>query len=522
MGLREIADIYHELAGAVQNGRAVLGPRLALHRIEKAVGELGRRVESLRKQQEEAGRELEGLKRRNAELESIINHDVQTGLPNRRVFNHEFEALLGELKGSQRVRHVGLLFLGLDASFDRLKQTLGYTVSDTLLYISAQRIQKTLANLPFRLYQSDRRDEFIILLENTIGVVECEAVAEELHAAIFAPHYSRGNVIRFGCHIGIAIFPEHGSNKEELLRNADTAMGEARYRRRPHAVFEERMGTAVHENVEIEGDLRRAIERGGGEFELHYQPLVDVGGRIHGAEALIRWRHPKRGLIPPSGFIGVAEETGLIIPVGHWVLYRACEQLRKWHEAGYPELYVSVNLSVRQLEMPNIVSLVAGVLETRKVAPRYLKVELTESSVMVDPEDALAKLEALRKREIGVSIDDFGTGYSSLSYLRRFPVDTLKIDGSFVQDLHVADKARIVDTIIGMATSMRLEALAEGVETSAQKDYLAANGCTKMQGYYFSPPVPAETLTRYLAEGGVLPRNGRPASAVASAASPSA
>jgi diguanylate cyclase (GGDEF)-like protein len=508
MGLRDIADIYSELAGAGRNVRGELGPRVALRRIERAVGALGRRVESLRKGQESVDRELEALKRRNVELESIINHDLQTGLPNRRVFNHDLEELLGNLRSPNRTHHVGLLFLGLDASFDRLKQTLGYTVSDTLLFITAQRIQKTVANLPFKLYQSDRRDEFIVMLENTIGVVECEAIAEELQAAVFAPHYSRGNVIRFGCHIGIAIFPEHGSNKEELLRSADTAMGDARSRRKPHAVFEERMGAAVHENVAIEGDLRRAIERGGGEFELHYQPLVDMEGRIQGVEALIRWRHPKRGLIPPSGFIGLAEETGLIIPVGHWVLYRACEQLRKWHDAGYRDLYVSVNLSVRQLEMPNIVSLVTSVLETRKVEPRFLKVELTESSVMVDPEDALAKLEALRKRDIGVSIDDFGTGYSSLSYLRRFPVDTLKIDQSFVQDLATADKARIVDTIIGMATSMKLEALAEGVETVEQRDYLAANGCSKMQGYYFSRPVPADRVTEFLVQGGMLPVAG--------------
>jgi diguanylate cyclase (GGDEF)-like protein len=510
MGLRDIAEIYRELAGATPDDPATLRPRLGLHRIERAVGMLSTRLEALRQGHESVSREAESLRRRNAELESIINHDVQTGLPNRRVFNHHLEELLNELKASRHLHHVGLLFLGLDSSFDKIKQTLGYTISDTLLFITAQRIQKTVANLPFRLYQSDRRDEFIIVLENTIGVLECETLAEELQAAVFAPHYSRGNVIRFGCHIGISIFPEHGQNKEELLRNADTAMGDARSRRRPYAVYEERMGLAVHNNLEVEGDLRRAIERGGQQFEVYYQPLVDVGGRIQGVEALIRWRHPKRGMVPPSAFIALAEETGLIIPIGHWVLYRACEQLQAWHDLGYRDLYVSVNLSARQLELPNIVDIISQVLETRRLAPRYLKIELTESSVMTDPEDALLKIESLRKREIGVSIDDFGTGYSSLTYLRRFPVDTLKIDQSFVRDLHTADKGKIVNTIIGMATSMNLEALAEGVETLEQRNYLVANGCTKMQGYYFSRPVPAEAMSAFLEDGGPLPQPGVP------------
>ena len=505
MGLRDIAEIYRELAGATPDDPATLRPRLGLHRIERAVGMLATRLDGLRLGHEAVSREAENLRRRNAELESIINHDIQTGLPNRRVFNRHLEDLLNDLKGSRRLHHVGLLFLGLDSSFDKIKQTLGYTISDTLLFITAQRIQKTVANLPFGLYQSDRRDEFIILLENTIGVVECETLAEELQASVFAPHYSRGNVIRFGCHIGISIFPEHGQNKEELLRNADTAMGNARNRRRPFAVYEERMGAAVHDNLEIEGDLRRAIERGGQQFEVYYQPLVDVGGKIQGTEALIRWRHPKRGMVSPLSFIPLAEETGLIIPVGHWVLYRACEQLKVWHDQGHRELYMSVNLSARQLELPNIVDIIVQVLETRRLEPRFLKIELTESAVMTDPEDALLKIGELRKREIGVSIDDFGTGYSSLTYLRRFPVDTLKIDQSFVRDLNAADKGKIVNTIIGMATSMNLEALAEGVETVQQRDYLVANGCRRMQGYYFSPPVPAGKLTGFLTGGGVLP-----------------
>jgi diguanylate cyclase (GGDEF)-like protein len=466
---------------------------------------LAMRVEALGIGYQAATREAAALRRRNHELGSLLNKDLQTGLPNRRVFNHDLETMLDVLHGSRRIHHVGVLFLGLDASFDKIKQILGYAISDTLLFITAQRIQKTMANLPFRLYQSDRRDEYIVLLENTIGLVECETIAEELQAAVFAPHYSRGNVIRFGCHIGISIFPEHGENKEELLRNADTAMGDARARRRPFAVYEERMGVAAHDNLQTEGDLRRAIERGGHQFELHYQPLVDVSGRIQGSEALIRWRHPKRGMVPPSAFIHLAEETGLIIPIGHWVLYRACEQLRAWHDAGHTDLYVSVNLSARQLEMPNIVETIVQVLRTRRLEPHYLKIELTESSVMSDPEDALQKIDALRKREIGVSIDDFGTGYSSLNYLRRFPVDTLKIDQSFVRDLDGADKGHIVNTIIGMATSMKLEALAEGVETLAQRDYLVANGCTKMQGYYFSRPVPPETMSGFLDTSRILP-----------------
>ena len=505
MGLRSVAEIYRELDRSGGNGQPLLRPQLALHRMERAVGLLSSRVDALRRGYESLARETESLRRQNADFERIVNHDIQTGLPSRRVFNRELEEILSTLKGGGRAHHVGLLFLGLDTSFERIKQTLGYTIGDTLLFITAQRIQKALSNLPYRLYQSDRRDEFIILLENTVGVLECESVAEELQAAVFTPHHFKGNIIRFGCHIGISVYPEHGQNKEELLRNADTAMGEARLRRRRYLVYEHRLGQAVQENLEIEGDLRRTIERGGGQFELHYQPLVDMDGWVKGSEALIRWRHPRRGLVPPDSFIGLAEETGLILPIGHWVLYRACEQLKSWHDKGHTDQYVSVNLSARQLEMPNIVDIISQVLETRKIAPRHLKIELTESSVMSDPEEALKKIDELRRREVGVSIDDFGTGYSSLTYLKRFPVDTLKIDKSFVRDLHADDKGKIVNTIIGMATSMNLEALAEGVETAEQRDYLVANGCRKMQGYYFSPPVSADRIEQYLDRGGRLP-----------------
>ena len=506
MGLRDIAEIYRELADAGTDRHPYLRPWLALHRIDRSVDLLGRRVEGLRDGYVGARRELDTLRQRNHELEDIINHDVQTGLPNRRVFNRDLEELIESLDTSKKVRHVGLLFLGLDSSYNRIRQTLGYTIGDTLLFMAAQRIQKTVANLPSHLYQSDRRDEFIILLENTIGVTECETLADELQAAIFAPHHFRGNVIRFGCHIGISIFPEHGQNKEELLRNADTAMGEARSRRRAWAVYDPRMGKAVLENMQIEAELRRAIERGGSEFELHYQPLVDHDGRVKGSEALIRWRHPVRGLVSPGVFIPLAEETGLILPIGHWVLYRACEQLKAWHDKGHTDQYISVNLSARQLEMPNIVDIILQVLGTRNLDPRHLKIELTESSVMAEPEVALEKIAALRKNEIGVSIDDFGTGYSSLTYLKRFPVDTLKIDQSFVRDLHTGDKGLLVNTIIGMAESMNLESLAEGVETIEQRDYLVSNGCRKMQGYYFSPPVPPHKIEEILSAGGVLPR----------------
>jgi diguanylate cyclase (GGDEF)-like protein len=503
MGLRSIAQVYRELAEAGGNGHANLRPWVSLHRIDRSLGLLSAQVNRLRLGCEDTRREWETLRRRNSELEGLVNHDAQTGLPSRRVFDRDLEELLGT-NGHATSRHVGLLLLGLDAGYGRIRQTLGYTVGDTLLYITAQRIQKAILTLPCRLYQSDRRDDFIIVLDDT-GAAECESLAEELQAAVTVPHHFRGNNIRFGCSIGIAVYPEHGPNKEELLRNADTAMGESRARNRPSAVYESRMGDAALARMEMESELRRAIERGGEEFELHYQPIVDQHGRVLGSEALIRWRHPREGLVSPGAFIPLAEETGLILPIGHWVLYQASEQLKAWHDQGYGDQYISVNLSARQLEMPNVVDTVRQVLMSRGLDPRSLEIELTESSVMADPEAALAKIQALRGLGIGVAIDDFGTGYSSLTYLRRFPVDTLKIDRSFVKDLNTGEKSQLVDMIIGMAANMHLRPLAEGVETAAQRDTLVAGGCYTMQGYYFSRPVPAAAMGDILAAGGMLP-----------------
>jgi EAL domain-containing protein (putative c-di-GMP-specific phosphodiesterase class I) len=317
--------------------------------------------------------------------------------------------------------------------------------------------------------------------------------------AIAGPLTVEGHEFVLGCSIGIAAYPGDGIDPETLIRNADLAMYRAKETGRNNFQFyTAAMNERLLERLRIEGDMRTALERK--EFVLHYQPQIDLcSGRTVGMEALIRWQHPTLGMVPPLRFIGLAEETGLIIPIGDWVLRTACAQAKAWQRAGFPDLCVAVNLSARQFAQNDLVESIASALQESGLAPRYLELELTESLVMSDVDGAIEILRALKDLGVHLSLDDFGTGHSSLSYLKRLPIDTLKIDQSFVRDItHAPDDEAIVASIISLAHNLKRRVIAEGVETKEQLSYLRRHGCTQIQGYYFSKPVSAESFERLL------------------------
>jgi EAL domain-containing protein (putative c-di-GMP-specific phosphodiesterase class I) len=305
--------------------------------------------------------------------------------------------------------------------------------------------------------------------------------------------------------MGISVFPNDGQDAQTLVKNADAAMYRAKEQGRNHYQhYSPAMNVRTLERLALESNLRHALERK--ELLLHYQPRVDLeSGRIIGVEALLRWQYPDLGLVSPSQFVPLAEETGLIIPIGEWVLRTACAQNRLWQSMGFPPMRVAVNLSVRQFEQRNLVETIGRVIKETGLDPNYLELELTEGLIMKNPEITVATLRSLHEMGIQISIDDFGTGYSSLSYLRRFPIHALKIDQSFVRDIITdPDGTVIVTAIILLAHSLKLKVIAEGVETRDQLDFVRSLKCHEMQGYLFSKPVPGEEITRLLTEGKLL------------------
>ena len=340
-------------------------------------------------------------------------------------------------------------------------------------------------------------DEFTVILNDLTESTDVAKVAQKIREEIACPYRIKDHDLYIIVSIGISIYPDDGDDIETLVKNADMAMYAAKEESEGYRFFTEEMNKKALERMMLENNLRNALKHN--QFTLFYQPLVDNGNRIIGMEALLRWQHPELGMISPSQFIPLAEETGVIVPIGKWVLRCACQQARKWHEMGHTKLYVAVNLSARQFREPDLAETIEQTLEASDLPPDCLNLEVTESSIMENPEQAIAKMEILRAKGIHFSIDDFGTGYSSLSYLRRFPVDTLKIDRSFVVDATMnEDDQEIIKTIISMAKNLSLNTVAEGVETQEQLDFLVDQGCQMMQGYYFGRPMPADKFEEML------------------------
>jgi EAL domain-containing protein (putative c-di-GMP-specific phosphodiesterase class I) len=333
-----------------------------------------------------------------------------------------------------------------------------------------------------------------------------ELMATRIVEAVSRPHEPPAKDVVFGCHVGLSLNTGR-LTKEELLGNAYIALAESETGRGRYVIYDETIGNRYREKAEIERSLSTVAQAGFEDFRLVYQPFVDREGRLIGAEALIRWFHPRLGPLSPALFIPIAEETGEIRLLGQWTLYNAARQLRDWIKSSGHDLHMSVNLSPAQFKQQDLIVRIEGILDALGLDGRHLKLELTEGAIMEDPEQAIRTMKMLDERGVRISIDDFGTGYSSLSYLKRFPVHTLKIDQSFVEDVTTnQSNQEIVRAIISMAHSLHIESLAEGVETAEQRDFLAAEGCDSIQGYFYSPPVPARDFEPFLQAGRIDPR----------------
>jgi diguanylate cyclase (GGDEF)-like protein len=413
--------------------------------------------------------------------------DSLTGLPTRRTV----AAIAAQAMSD--ASHTGHEFAVMVLNVDRLKSindSLGHQAGDELLMSVVARLHTVLGanNMLGRL----AGNEFTIIARGMRGPRDAEIVAQQVFDAVCKP-FTIGEIeIHTSITMGVSMYPMDGDSFDLLLRRADTALRCAKQSSRGGFRFYAlEMSQAAEERLALENDLRRALELG--QLELHYQPKVDIGtNRIRSAEALVRWRHPTRGLVSPASFIPLAEETGLIVPIGEWVLREACGQVRRWLDAGMSPVRMAVNLSAKQFRHADLAAVVRSALTEARLQPGYLELELTESAVMDDAEKSAATLQILSTMGVHISIDDFGTGYSSLSYLRRFPLDKLKIDRSFVRDLlSNPDDASIVKAIISLAHNLRLRVVAEGVETSEQLSYLRELGCDQYQGFFCSPAVPA-------------------------------
>lgn len=419
-------------------------------------------------------------------------HDVLTGLANRSLLSDRIAQAIAAAERSGRV--AALLLLDLDC-FKVINDSLGHPVGDALLQAVADRLCSLVrkADTVARL----GGDEFVIVLPELMKGADASLVAGKVLSALTRPFEIEGQALHVGASIGISLYPQDGSDEGTLLKNVDLAMYRAKFEgRNKFHFYTEELNVHSRERLALESDLRGALERG--ELLLHYQPQVDLhSGEIVGVEALMRWQHPVRGLLAPAQFISIAEESGLIIPIGAWVIKTACAQQRAWRLVGMPSFRVAVNISAHQFRRHDLLAVVVEALRETGLEARYLELELTETALMQEPDKTIPVLAELRALGLQLALDDFGMGYSSLNYLRQFPLDNLKIDRSFVSDLaSTAQSATIVKTIISLAHSLDLKVIAEGAETRAQLDLLSAYGCDEVQGFYFSRPVPADELGR--------------------------
>ena len=434
-------------------------------------------------------------------IRRLAYYDTLTGLPNRALFQDRLTQIM-----AQALRH-GLPFALMSLDVDRLKvinDTMGHGMGDRFLQAIAERLRSVLRD-------SDTvarvgGDEFMLLLPGVGRGEDAVGVCEKIYRAFASPLRIEGRDLDAYVSIGIGLYPGDGQDAETLLRNADTAMYRAKKLGNSYQLYTPAMNVKASERLAIESGLNQAMRRN--EFVVHYQPQVDIDtGRVVGVEALVRWRHPEKGLLLPADFIPVAEDTGLIVPIGEWVLRTACTQARAWHEAGLPRLRMAVNLSARQFLQPDLAGMVGRILEETGFEPAWLELEITETVAMENAASGAEVLRALHRMGVRLTIDDFGTGYSSLIYLKDFPIQSLKIDRSFVKDISEdAHDAAIVGGSIAMAHSLKLDVVAEGVETVQQLDFLREHGCEHYQGFLFAGPMPAEELEAFVQTNAARPQ----------------
>lgn len=429
-------------------------------------------------------------------IQHLAHFDVLTGLPNRALLGDRLEQ--AALRALRDRTQVGVLLVDLD-HFKRINDTLGHTVGDQLLREVAKRLQACARQGDTISRQGG--DEFAVVLPDLEANDEAARIAQQILEAVAQPYQIEDHELHVACSVGISLCPRDGRSAENLIKNADSALYRAKDLGRNNYQFYLSGATIIaRERLNLENSLRHALERD--QLELYYQPKWDFHlGAMTGAEALVRWNHPELGLLPPARFIPIAEDSGLVLPVGEWVLRAAVDTVGKLHRNGWPGLRIAVNLSARQFRQSNLTDFVRSVLAETGFDPTCLELELTESILMHHTEDNIAALRAFKTMGVRIAIDDFGTGYSSLGYLQRFPVDVLKIDRSFVTDLPTSDSnAAIVDAIVTLAHGLGLEVVAEGVETLEHVEFLRAHGCDQGQGYYFGRPLPLPEFEKLLAQ----------------------
>jgi diguanylate cyclase (GGDEF)-like protein len=482
-GLKHIRS--HDEIGQLASSFVRLGTKLNL-----TLASLQNSSEAVRLQASALEQEVVERKRAEEAFRYQAYYDALTGLPNRSLFQDRLAKALADAR--RRREKVALLFLDLDR-FKTINDSLGHSFGDLLLQDVAERLkrwareQDTVARVA--------GDEFLIVLTGVRDIPDAAVAAERLMDTMTPEFVVQGHFLSVSCSIGISIFPEHGADGETLIKNADAAMYCAKdYGRNNFRFFTEDMNAQAVERLTLENSLRLALEKN--ELFLVYQPQMDIAtGRITGLEALLRWQHPELGLVPPDKFIRIAENSGLIVPIGEWVLRTACSQARKWQDEGLLAVPVAVNVSAVQFRQEGFRKLIARVLHETGLAPQCLELELKESLLLANADATFSVLQELKAMGLKLAIDDFGTGNSSLSYLKQSPVSKLKIDRSFVRDVAVnPDDAAITAAIIGMAKSLNLNVIAEGVENDAQMSFLRAHNCDEIQGYYFSKPLSTDEV----------------------------
>jgi diguanylate cyclase (GGDEF)-like protein len=440
-------------------------------------------------------------KRSESKLNYLARYDSLTGVPNRQYLRDQLErATARALRAHEQL---ALLFLDLDR-FKTVNDTLGHQLGDDLLQAAVQRLKDNVRadDLIARL----GGDEFAVLLEDVAGPLELEAVAENIVRAFAEPFHLNGRQIGVTASVGITLFPADNADPMSLLNNADIAMYQAKEQGRNTFRF---FTPSMHEQIlryhALETDLRAALEHG--QFTLHYQPQYRLADhRIHAVEALLRWNHPSRGLVGPDEFISVAEDSGYIVPIGQWVLEEACRQLKRWEASGLPVPRVAINVAPVHFHQPDFHSQIRATLDRYRVDPSMIELELTERSLMEDTDAVQDCLSGLKDIGVRLAIDDFGTGYSCLSYLRRFPIDVLKIDRSFVSDLDTStDDQALCGAVLSIAQRLSMDAVAEGIETEQQLAFLTRHGCQFGQGFYFNEPLEPAAVDELLEQRGWRP-----------------
>lgn len=426
-------------------------------------------------------------------VEYMAYHDSLTNLPNRMLFQRHLHTAIDE--AAAQGSRLAILFLDLD-DFKLINNTYGHSAGDQLLTVMASRLKACVS--PSCTVARMGGDEFTVLLPGAANSDMITTIAMNIINTVREPWIYGDTTFRMSTKIGIALYPDDGLDAESLMKMADIAMFKARERGKgSYQYYVRDMDSRIAKRLEIESNLYRALEED--QFVLYYQPQVDVLGYIVGVEALIRWQHPTKGMISPAEFIPIAEESGAIIPIDQWVLATACKQNKLWQNLGLPPIYISVNLSARQFQQANLMNIITNTLLEAQLDPKWLTIEITESIAMKHADYTIEILKALKAQGIKIALDDFGMGYSSLIYLKRFPINTLKIDRSFIQDINGdSDGAFIAKAIIGLGQNLKLNVVAEGVETMEQLQFLQNQNCTQMQGFIFSRPLPADEMTELL------------------------